>query len=356
MNSNRLISGYQNYNNNFQNNRFLQNNSHANNAAQHYKTQQLKQTQNMKRLEKTVELSEDEIRNALIKPLDLKHEKKIDVEGKWKKIESGYKADKKNELLQKYWKDRNNIPYKKIMKQLDKKDYEKIKKKEDLIIHKVTASDKYGVEDDYIDLIDNLEEHDDELKMIYSTSEQAKYLKKFDIEHKQKYRVKFKTSDHGILKNNRMEYYTKEQKKLEKGKNKKDSILNQLMNSGFEETEDAEENMQAEENMDMTEENNTNNQNNRSNKNNRNNRNNRSNRLDNNKPQKQEVTTDCVTAGFISKPITKRNKTKLTKSVKTGGANMSDYIDEDSFKVLEEKNKEKDKYKNRQKKIKIKAI
>ena len=35
---------------------------------------------------------------------------------------------------------------------------------------------------------------------------------------------------------------------------------------------------------------------------------------------------------------------------------MSDYIDDDSFKILEEKNKEKEKYKNRQKKFKIKAV
>lgn len=264
---NRLLSNYNNsfqQNNNgfYQNNNLLRNNAFINPTMQQnnqmlqmqqqqlmqmqqqqmQQMQKIKEMQQMKQMEKLneVELSMDKekIKESIIKPIKIERNKqdKIEVERKWKEAENAYydKTGKKTDYgseIKQYWSKRTNQPYKNILKN---EDYTKqIKSDKDLIIHRVTNKDKEGVEEGFVDLQNKIEKHDDELKVIYSTSKQNEHKKKFEYNHVYKYRVQHDAKDHTDLKEDRITYYKKQQKKEEAGKKKLDVLLDTLISDGI---------------------------------------------------------------------------------------------------------------------------
>lgn len=266
--NNQLLKAYQNYQNHqhsnvpFQNNTLLQNNPifqnnmMQNNSAQVQQmkmmqmaySQKLQDVQKVKQIEKLNELEskldKEKIRDCVIKPIKVENDNR-EVRAKLKEMEaSGIYVPDKDNILRKYWDSRTNQPYKNIIKDdnyvnkflnkpapktvEDRKQLEK-----DLIVHKVTNADKEGVETEYRQLEGKLEKHNDELKVIYSTTQEAEHKKKFEYNHIYKYRVKYDPSDHNKMKNDRMSYYKKQQKNEENQKDQVDNIIESLINEGI---------------------------------------------------------------------------------------------------------------------------
>jgi hypothetical protein len=207
--------------------------------------QQMKHIERVNAIEKNMSLEQK--RNAVIKPINLKDKKaNIDVEKNYINIKSGYvelpkkknKAGKKNKsekttkLMEDMWKSRTNDPYKSVLKSakiLKDDDYNKtFKSKKELIIHKVTDADRDQtiLESDLNEKQGNIEKHNDELKMIYSLSKEAENKQKF--EYNRVYRSKNISKDHGDLKKNKIAYYMKKQKEENRESNKIDSIIKML--------------------------------------------------------------------------------------------------------------------------------
>jgi hypothetical protein len=133
--------------------------------------------------------------------------------------------------LTKYWEKRTNQPYKNI---LYDQDYNKtISHGDDLIVHKYSEADK--VRSEQIEKYkESMEKHNNELRVIYSTSKEAEHLKQFEYNHKYKYRITSSvTTDQQDLKKNRILYYKKEQQKVEKDKEDKEKLLMSIMQDGI---------------------------------------------------------------------------------------------------------------------------
>ncbi|AYV77246.1 MAG: hypothetical protein Barrevirus23_3 [Barrevirus sp.] len=249
--NNRLVSNYNNYqgqHNNypFQNNNLLMNGLHQGQMGQQQQhILQMKQMQQIKQMERLNELDlsvdKDKIRESIIKPIKIEKNKqdRVELEKKWKESENNYMDSSGKDFgqeVRQYWAKRTNQPYKNIMKN---EDYtKKIASDKDLIVHRVTSKDKEGVEEGYIDLKGKLEKHDDELKVIYSTSKKNEHKKKFEYNHVYKYRMQDqqgenKGKDHEDLKEDRIKYYKAQQKKEEIGKKKKDILFDALISDGI---------------------------------------------------------------------------------------------------------------------------
>lgn len=246
--NNQLLRNYNNYQQGapqFQNNALLQNNpmfqngTSQINALQNHQIQQMKEIQKVKQLEKLSELqkkmSKDKLRDIIISPQKETVIAKKELEEKWKKKEQTFDPDR-----QEYYKGRTNQPYKNIIKNADYK--KEFKDKKDLIVHRVTNADKEGVEEEFEHLQQNLEKHNNELKVIYSTSKEVEHKKEFEYNHKDKFiRIKHEAPDHGELKKDNIDFYKKEQKKLQGEKMKVDKIMESLITSGIINEEDIKE-------------------------------------------------------------------------------------------------------------------
>jgi hypothetical protein len=127
-------------------------------------------------------------------------------------------------------KKRTNQPYKGIIKDFDYN--KKFTKSEDLIVHKVTEEDKKNFENDVIKFNDKKQIQDKEIKDVYSKDKETKYKKEFEYEHKYKYRAKLDDDPESDLRTDRIEFYKKEQQKMEDSKKKIDDILINLIDSG----------------------------------------------------------------------------------------------------------------------------
>ncbi len=229
MQPNRLVAGYNNYqqqNTPFQNNNLLRNNpafmnaTMQNNSAQQERMRMLnaamiqkqKEIQEVKRIEKLQMINrtidKDQLREAIIgRPEKIKHTKqeKREIRQKWKEEEKERIAEgksKKGTRLHEWWSKRTNDGYKHIIKDTDQHNYhskfknkKKIKQK-DLVVHKTTDKDKEGVENEYVKKKKNFERHNDELKIVYSTTKKTEHKKKFQYNHRYKYRIKYTPSDH----------------------------------------------------------------------------------------------------------------------------------------------------------------
>jgi len=235
--NNRLIDRYTHIKNKtlFANNQLLQNNPISNRNIQ-----QIKDLQKVKQLEKLNEfeysVNQNKIKELIINPIKIERsiKEKQDFEKKIIEIEKNYRDSSGKDIgpeIKKYWKDRSNEPYKNIMKN---EDYtKKFVSVNDLIVHRVTNRDKVGVEEGFKELQTNIEKHDNELKIIYSTNNKIDHKKKFEYKHVYKYRIKYDPKDHNKLKQDKMQYYKEQQKKEEDGKIKLDSILETLLNDGI---------------------------------------------------------------------------------------------------------------------------
>jgi len=245
--NNRLINEYTHFNqNNMQlpNNVLLQNNPFlVNNQDQLLHMQKIKEIQQVKHIDKMNELSntldKQKIKESVIRPIKIEKNKKdrYELESNWKEAEKKYRDNTGKDYgieIHNYWKQRTNQPYKTIIKDETnaKKNY---KSKDDLIVHRVTHKDKDKevVEKSYQELEKNLEKHNNELHVIYSTSNKNEHKKKFEYNHVYKYRVQYDPKDHDKLKSDRIKYYKDKQKQEEEGKKTVDSILDTLMNEGI---------------------------------------------------------------------------------------------------------------------------
>ena len=232
-NNNLLNQNYINQTNNV--NIFNKNNpQNANQMGQmmtnYKKMQQSKLLAKINELDKNrdmLHLDKDELRNAIIRPIKIEKADKQDIIIKYRDLQNNISSKKELEDL---WKKRTNQTYKNIIKdeKYQKKEY---KKKEDLIIHKVTNADKFGVDTELKDFQGKIEVQNGELKIQYSSSKEVEHKKKFEYNNKYKYTVKFDPKAHEELKDNNVEYFKKEQEKNEKDKKKVDDIIQNLLNS-----------------------------------------------------------------------------------------------------------------------------
>jgi hypothetical protein len=131
-------------------------------------------------------------------------------------------------------KKRTNEPYKGIIKNFD---YSKIREQhvEDLIIHKVNDQDKnIEVFDSNLNIFHNkIEKQNIDIKDTYSIDKKTEHKKEFDYQLKYKYRTKIDSGDDDDIRIDRIEFYKKEQSKIEENKKKIDDILLNLIDSGI---------------------------------------------------------------------------------------------------------------------------
>lgn len=134
---------------------------------------------------------------------------------------------KYNVNLEKYWKNRTNLPYKNIL--YDQKYDKQITKEDDLILHKVSKIDKIK-EEQVNKYKENLERHDNELKIIYSANKKAEHYKQFEYNHKHKYRVaNLPSAQQTELKNTGTKYLQREKQKMDRDKLEKERILTSIL-------------------------------------------------------------------------------------------------------------------------------
>lgn len=127
-------------------------------------------------------------------------------------------------------KKRTNVPYKGIIKNFN---YDKkFESSEDLIVHKVTVEDKKNFESDVKKYNKQKQFQDEELNNVYSKDKKQEHKKEFEYQHKYKYRTKLDSSDDSNLRTDRIEFYKKEQEKMENSKKKIDDILLNLIDLG----------------------------------------------------------------------------------------------------------------------------
>jgi len=194
--------------------------------------EQIRRIQQLKQIEKENILEQmkdkNKLTDAIFRPLKIEGDNE-DVSDKWNKKKDDFTPNR--EL---YWELRKNKPIQPYKNIMDKKDIpDQINEKEELIVHKVTDADKEGVTEDFEKMEGELEKHNGELKIIYSASEYNKHKQKFEYTHKYKYRYKHNAASHQELKEDKTEYFKREQKKLEKGKTDLDKILSHLEDEGL---------------------------------------------------------------------------------------------------------------------------
>jgi hypothetical protein len=250
--NNNLLNHYYNFqkqNIPFQNNSLLQNNPNFNNYVKKLPRNMDRETwhriqQNKKKLERFENMKKNNkfnnidnyidkktLQNCVIKPITVNKLDKNEIRRRYDDLSKEF-----NPKLQKYWKERTNQPYKNILKNEDYK--KKINKKEDLIVHKITNEDKIGLMNEFDNLKNTLEKHDDELKVIYSTSKENEHFKKFRYNNKYKFRMKYNPADFNKMKKDKIKYYQKEQNKIEENKKTVDSLIEAALNNNILSKED----------------------------------------------------------------------------------------------------------------------
>lgn len=219
----------------------------ANMAQYARQMQELRKLHEIKKMQRYSDISslydKDKLRDAIINPEQhtVSDKEREEIMGKFNMMDTNYSDYM--EYMMTYWKGRTNTPYKaitdknvKFRGKMYKQDFKKdIKKTDDLIIHKVTPLEKQRatkiIENDFADFLAKKKEHDDELEVIFALSEKGKHFKKFQYNHKFKYRLKFKPSDHTKMKKSKFKLYEDEMKKLEQGRKNMDLILNGMIQS-----------------------------------------------------------------------------------------------------------------------------
>lgn len=244
--NNNLIAGYQKFQKDnipFQNNPLLNNNPHFNNMINNQQMQMMnvynhmmkyKQAQEMKKLQKTNDVTtvfdKQIVHESVIRPLKIERSDPGKIKILYDDRQSQWENEKRTA-----WAQRTNQPYKNIIKDQSYNKFigkQKIDKDE-LIVHRVTDSDKIGLNEEFEDLVRILEKHNNDLKVIYSTNKELEYKKKFEYNHREKYRILYDPKDYKDLKKDQLEYFKKEQRKLEKDKKSIDDIIESLMSKGY---------------------------------------------------------------------------------------------------------------------------
>ena len=183
---------------------------------------------NMKKIQKFNKIDQtydkDNLKQLIIKPIKIeKPNQNIASIANVREVESKKELD---ECIKK----RTNQPYKGIIKNFN---YNKeFKKQDDLIVHKVTDKDKLGFKEEVDKYNTEILTQNSEIKDAYSKDKKNEHKKQFEYQHKYKYRNKLDTTSEPDLRVDRIEFYKKEQQKLEDSKKKIDDILGNLIDSG----------------------------------------------------------------------------------------------------------------------------
>jgi hypothetical protein len=169
--------------------------------------------------------NKDNLVNQIIKPEKIE-KPNLNLESMIKNRESDGKKE-----LDECIKKRTNVPYKGIIKNFN---YDrKFESSDDLVVHKVTPEDKKNFDSDVKNYNKKIQVQDKELNDVYSKDKKQEHKKEFEYQHKYKYRTKLEdnTTDSN-LRTDRIEFYKKEQQKMEDSKKKIDDILINLIDSG----------------------------------------------------------------------------------------------------------------------------
>ena len=232
--NNRLINGYQQYSN--QNTPFINNPMLMNNPLYYgsirdssfYDRLNMAKLDQLKKIKdiSDLNLSQDQLVNYVICPIKVEKMDKKEQDNKYHDRSSQYTIDKKNpknapKILQEWWSERKNTPYKNILKDQNYK--REFKDQSDLIVHKVTQLDKDKIrfENELLSLLLDTEVHDGELKIIFSKSEEGKHLEKFTYVNSYKNRIKYDPKNYDELK----QFYKKAQRQIKRDNRRIEEML-----------------------------------------------------------------------------------------------------------------------------------
>ena len=243
--NNNLVNKFNSYVNNnvpFQKNPLLNNNpsfvansrdSTFYNKINMAKIEQIKRARNIDE----IGLDKKNLTNMIICPITINKTNKKELDDAYNEITPQYTI-KNNRYLEEWWKTRTNQPYKNVIKkELFNKQYKKyykddifntnIKSRDELLIHKITTEDhdELLLEAEFEILNDIIEKHNDELKVIYSSSKENKYKKEFEYVQNYRYRLEYNPKNSEELK----DFYKKEQKKINKEKRMIDDVISTLI-------------------------------------------------------------------------------------------------------------------------------
>jgi hypothetical protein len=183
----------------------------------------LKKIQNFNKIDQSYD--KDSLKQMIIKPEKIE-KPNLNIENLIKNRASDGKKE-----LEECIKKRTNLPYKGIIKNFN---YDrKFEKKEDLIVHKVTDEDKLNFDNDVEKYNTKIDAQNKEINATYSTDKKNDHKKEFEYQHKYKYRAKLDNNVESDLRTDRIEFYKKEQEKMEDSKKKIDDILMNLIESGI---------------------------------------------------------------------------------------------------------------------------
>jgi hypothetical protein len=185
---------------------------------------------NLKKIQRFNNIDQKYSNNSINNMQDLKPQKIDKVNVDLNKLVQDRKHYNQHELDESI-KKRTNLPYKGIIKNFD---FNKIRAnhKEDLIVHKVTEADKKTFNEDINKYSNTITKQQKELSEIYAENKKNDHKKNFEYQHKYKYRTKLddNSGGDGDVRIDRIEYYKKEQLKVEESKKKMDDILMNLIN------------------------------------------------------------------------------------------------------------------------------
>lgn len=229
MYNNKLTKNYQNYMNKpndmnnqlFNNNPIFESNIYDQNF---YQRMRMNRDEQIKRVRKIsdLNLSKEQITEYVIAPIKVAKSNSSEIQ---KLFDEQTNMITQDFIQTNWWNTRTNAPYKTILK--NEKCDRDFKSKEDLIVHKVSNLDKIGLMDDYKKLVNMIEKHNSDLKVIYSASNENEYKKKFKHVNKYKYKMKYDPKNYNDLKN----YYKNEQKKYESDQKRIDELITRIMDN-----------------------------------------------------------------------------------------------------------------------------
>lgn len=172
---------------------------------------------NMEQIKNKFGMDNTQLIEYIINPITINKPLKNEFEHKVKDLENTF-----IKLGIEWQNTRTNQPYKNIIK--DEKYKKEIKNENDLIIHKVSKKDKENLLEEYNQIMNILEKHNNEIQMVYSISEKNKHKKDFEYIQKYKYNVTDDPTNNKDLK----DLYLNEQKKISKEKHNIENIINEI--------------------------------------------------------------------------------------------------------------------------------
>jgi hypothetical protein len=180
------------------------------------------------------------LHESIICPIKVVKPAKDNIATSYNQVKPDYTPN--SQVINAYWTQRTNEPYKNIIKT---EDYKKISlhnaAKSDLLVHKVSNADKLGLMDEFKTLMTNLEKHNTELNLIYTTSKEAEYLSKFQYNNAAKFQIKYDPADFNKLKSDKILEYQIEQEKLETSRKRLEDLIESAITNGTLSSEDISE-------------------------------------------------------------------------------------------------------------------